>query len=228
MNRKDVQLLLALLGVLAAVASWQFVYNKNVEKTEQVRAESAVLQEEVTMLEGLDAKRDEYILATENMKTECDRVTSLFPAGLLTEDEIMYFNNMEAAAMNQIVVPTISMGLPNAVPYEGELVVDDYQLQDEGIKLYAAQTNLSFTTTYTGLKNTIGYIYQMPGRKSVSTINLSAAADGYLTGAMSVDFYYMAGTATEYKPVDIPAVITGKDNIFGVLEENAEGAADAE
>lgn len=225
MKRKDVQVLLIVLGLLMALLSWQFVYNSNQEKTEAIRTENTALQSEVKMLEDLEAQKDKFLADTETMKAECDKMTALFPAGLLTEDEIMYFNNMEAAVMNQIVVPSISMGLANPVPYTGELSVDGYELKDEGIVMYNSPVNVSFTTTYSGLKNTINYIYQMPGRKAINSVNVSASADGYLTGSMSVDFYYMGGTTLLYTPVDIPAVPLGKDNIFGVLEQNT---ADAE
>ena len=222
MKKSDVQLLLMVFGILVAFASWYFIYNANLTKIDEVHAESDALQVEINKLEALDAQKEQFLADTETMKQECDVITSYFPAGLLQEDEIMYMNNMERATMNQIVVPGISLGLPVEVPYAGNTSVDEYTLTDEGIQMYTSQTNISFTTTYTGFKNTLGYIYQMPGRKSVSAINLSASADGYLTGSMNVDFYYLTGTPLLYTPADIPAVPLGKDNIFGVLDENAD------
>ena len=40
MNRKDVQLLILVMGILVAVFSWQFIYNPNQEKAEQISAEN--------------------------------------------------------------------------------------------------------------------------------------------------------------------------------------------
>lgn len=228
MKKSDVQLLLLVAGLLMAFCSWYFVYNANMDKMYEVQLENESLQTEIKKLEELDAQKQKFIDDTASMKEECDTIVSYFPAGLLTEDEIMYYNNMELATMNEIVVPSIGMGVPTEIPYVGELAVGEYTLQDDGIKMYSSQTNLSFTTTYKGLKNTIGYIYQMPGRKAITSVSLSAGSDGYLMGSMSVDFYYMDGTPLLYTPIDIPAVPLGKDNIFGVLEENTEDEADTE
>ena len=95
-------------------------------------------------------------------------------------------------------------------------------MQDDGIKMYMAQDNISFYTTYSGLKNVVKYVYEIPGRKSISSISLTAGADGYLGGSMSVDFYALSGTEKLYMPLDIRGVPLGKDNIFGILEGSAE------
>lgn len=228
MNRKDVQLLILVLGILAAVLSWQFVYNPNQETAEQVSAENDTLRERIAKLEELEANKQQYIDDTAAMQQECSEIEERFQAGFLLEDEIMYLYNMENVTQNQVVIPSISFGQTTEIPYTGNTTVGEYELQDEGIQLYTAQDNISFTTTYTGLKSMIGYIYQMPGRKSVSSISLSAGADGYLTGTMSIDFYCMTGTEKLYKPIDIQGVPLGKDNIFGVLEENPVNESEEE
>ena len=99
------------------------------------------------------------------------------------------------------------------------MTVGDYELEDDGIQMLKAEDNLSFATTYQGLKNTMAYIYNIPGRKSVCAVSLNASADGYLNGTMSLDMYYLSGTENQYTPAEIPFISLGKDNIFGVLEE---------
>lgn len=228
MNRKDVQLLLIVLGVLLAVMSWQFIYNPNIEEAEALAAENETLQATVTELETLEANRETYVTETENMKNEALDVIDKFPAAFLMEDEIMYLYNMEGVVQNQVVIPNIGFGAQNEVPYAGTLTVGEYQLQDEGIKMMTAQDNITFTTTYTGLKNVIHYVYEIPGRKSISSVSLTAGADGYLSGTMSVDFYALFGTEKLYTPIDIMGVPLGKGNIFGVLDENGGADEDAE
>ncbi len=228
MNRKDVQLLILVLGILVAVLSWQFVYNPNQEKAEAINAENDTLRNTIAELEALDARKEQFIADTASMQQECAEIAEHFPAGFLLEDAVMYLYNMENVTQNQVVIPSIGFGQVTEVPYSGNTAVGEYVLVDEGIKLYTAQDNVSFTTTYTGLKNMVHYIYDMPGRKSLSSVNLSASSDGYLTGSMSVDFYCMTGTEKLYVPVDIPGVVLGKSNIFGVLEENANTGSEEE
>lgn len=228
MNRKDIQLLILVLGILATVLSWQFVYNPNLEKAEEVNAENDTLRDTIAELEALDARKQQFIDDTASMQQECAEIAERFPSGFLLEDAVMYLYNMENVTQNQVVIPSIGFGQATEVPYSGNTAVGEYVLVDEGIKLYTAQDNVSFTTTYTGLKNMVHYIYDMPGRKSLSSVSLSASPDGYLTGSMSVDFYCMTGTEKLYVPIDIPGVVLGKSNIFGVLEENANADGEEE
>lgn len=218
MKRKDVQLLLIVLGILLAVLSWQFIYNPNIEEADKITAENETLRATVNELEILDAKKDQYIADTETMWQECTEIKNRFPAGFLMEDEIMYLYNMENVSQNEVVVPNIGFGPQNEVPYSGSLTVGEYQLKDDGIKMFTAQDNITFTTTYTGLKNVIHYIYDIPGRKSISSVSLTSGTDGYLSGTMSVDFYALSGTEKLYSPLDIKGVPLGKANIFNVLE----------
>ena len=225
MNRKDIQLLLSVLGILVAVLSWQFIYNPNIEEADALAEENKTLQATVTELETLEANRVTYETETVNMRNDALDIIDKFPAAFLMEDEIMYLYNMEGVAQNQIVIPNIGFGTQNEVPYSGTLTVGEYQLTDEGIKLMTAQDNITFATTYTGLKNVVKYVYSMPGRKSISSVSLTAGNDGFLTGTMSVDFYALFGTEKLYTPLDIKGVSLGKSNIFGVLDENT-GVAD--
>lgn len=218
MKRKDIQLLLIVLGILLAVVSWQYIYNPNIEKVDKITAENETLKNTVSDLEVLEANKDKYIADIETMETECNEIISHFPAGFLMEDEIMYLYNMENVSQNQVVVPNIGFGQQNEVPYSGTLTVGEYQLRDDGIKMFTAQDNITFTTTYTGLKNVIHYIYDIPGRKSISSVSITSGSKGYLNGTMSVDFYALSGTEKLYLHQDIKGVSLGKGNIFGVLE----------
>ncbi len=220
MNRKDVQLLILVMGILVAVLSWQFVYNPNQEKAEQISAENETLRKTVAELEELDSKKEQYIADTETMKQDCNDIISRFEPGVEIEDAMLYLYNMENVADNQVVVPSIGFGQPSPIPYTGTTTVEEYELTDDGMQLYTAQDSISFTTTYSGLKSVVRYIYDIPGRKSISSVSLSAGTDGYLSGSMSLDFYYLTGTDKMYIPADIPGVRLGRDNIFGVLDEN--------
>lgn len=218
MKKKDLQLLLIAAGILIAFCSYQFIFLKYQNKTEALEAENDTLQATVTELEDLEARQDQYLADTETMKNECNDVIQEFASGLITEDEIMYTYNMEQVVQNDVAVPSLTVGEPSQIQYSGSLTVGEYELQDEGISMFDSASSLSFTTSYNGLKSLVKYIYSMPGRKSVDSISLSPSADGYLTGSMTLDYYYLTGTEKAYIPMDIPSVTLGKDNIFGMLE----------
>lgn len=244
MSKKDLQLLLIVFGILIAFSSWQFVFKANQEKTDKLKAENSNLKVTVSELEVLDAKKEEFLSETDRMKTECVAITNNFASGILSEDEIMYLYNMELVDANEVKVPSVSMSDAVLVPYSGAAVTTDqtaaaadannttttsgiFQPVDEGIAMYDAAATLSFTTTYNGLKNIVRYIYEIPARKAISSVSLTTSENGYLSGSMNLDFYYLTGTEVPYSSISIPGVPTGTENIFGIrngAQNNNAGA----
>ncbi len=245
MSKKDIQLLFIVFGILIGFASWQFIYKPNQQKAETIKTENETLQEEVNELEILEAKKEEFLSEIDRMTAECTQITNSFASGLMTEDEIMYLYNMEMVDANDVKVPSVSMSDTVEVPYAAaatateavapasttedgtataEGKTEEFKPVDDGIKMYDSKTTVSFTTTYKGLKNVVNYIYEIPTRKAISSVNMTASDDGYLAGTMELSFYCMTGTDVPYSYISIPGVSIGTDNIFGVRNGNA-GAA---
>lgn len=217
MAKKEIQLLIALVGIAVAFLSWQYIYKPKMEQVEQMNAQNQTLQSEVNRLEQMEANRANYVADTEELKAEAEDVIALFPAGYLVEDQIMYLYGMEGVSENEVVVPSVGMANPESIPYAGNLAVEGYNLTDEGIAMNKSATNITFMTTYDGLKNVVKYVYDMPGRKAITSVSVSGGEDGYLSGTMTMDFYALEGAGKEYDPVSIGGVSLGKDNIFGSL-----------
>lgn len=229
MKKENVFQLLAALGILLGVLSWQFVYKSYVEKTETVEAENEELQKVVNRLELLDAKKDEYIADTERMHQEGEDIIRNFPAGVQVEDMIMYLDNMELIDANDVSVSAVNMGTEVPVIYPGATSFDGYEVEDDGIGMITRQSTVTFTTTNNGLKNVLNYIYGISTRKSVSNVTLTVTDTGYLQGTMLLDFYYLNGVEQPYVVTDILGVPTGTDNFFGVRNgSQVQEANDAE
>lgn len=221
MKKNEIQMLLVVLGILMAVASWQFIYKNNQAKAEEVRTENVDLQAMVDRLENLNAQKDEYLASIEQMETESNRIVDSFASGVLTEDQVMYLYNMELVDANDVRVPSVSMTAAQIVPYGGVTSTEDgYELQDDGIEMYRMESIVTLTTTNNGLKNVLNYIYGMDSRKSISTVSLVTSENGYLSGNIQLNFFYLTGTETPYVETDISGVSTGTNNIFGVLNGN--------
>lgn len=255
MSKKDLHLLLIVFGILIGFASWQFVYKPNLTKTDAIKKENTTLQTRVGELEVLEAKKADYLAEIETMKSGCVDITNKFASGLMTEDEIMYLYNMELVDANEVKVPSISIGDAREVAYTAAPVTDTaaaqqttadgtaattdaaatadaFQPSDEGIKLYDSETTVNFTTTYNGLKNVIRYVYEIPSRKAIGSVNLTASENGFLSGTMNLNFYCMTGTDVPYSYISIPGVPLGTNNIFGVRNgaqnNNANAAQEAD
>ncbi len=226
MKKNELQLLFVVLGILAAVMSWQFVYRNFNDKTAALEAENATLKERVDKLEILEAKKDEYLDSIDAMQAEEDRIVQAFPAGVLREDQIMYLYNMELVDANEVRVPAVSMSAPEQITYPGSLTSEDgYELTDDNIGMYRLPTTVNIMTTNNGLKNVLNYIYGIQTRKSVDSVNLTVSNEGYLTGSVGVNFYFLTGTDVPYIEQDISGVWTGTGNIFGSLNGGLAGTA---
>ncbi len=234
MKKNEIQLLLVVLGILFGFLSWQFVYKNYMAKTEQVEAENVDIKARLDQLELLNARQQEYVAETERMKEESTQIENTFPPGYRNEDIIMYLYNMEMIDDNEVRISTIDMQEPVEITYPSILDVEGYTLQDDGLQMYTNSNTLTFTTTYSGLKNVINYIYGISTRKSVASVNVSATEDGYLAGSIDMNFYCLLGTEFPYVNTKIPGVPTGTSNFFGVRqgsladivpegEEGAEG-----
>lgn len=218
MKKKEVGLLIVVLGLLLAFASYWFAFRSFEAKADEINAENVDLQATVDKLEILEARKPEYLESMELMKAADDAVINSFAAGVLREDQIMYLYNMEFVTANEVRVPSVSMTPDQLVPYSGSTTTEDgYELVDDGIAMYRLDSTVNLTTTNNGLKNVLNYIYDMDSRKSISTVNVTVSPEGYLTGNMQLSFYYLTGTDKPYVEPKIQGVPTGTTNFFGVL-----------
>ncbi len=234
MKKSEIQLLLIVFGVLILLASWQLVYKSNQTKTQELNTQNAELKETVNRLEILNAKLPDYVAGIELMQSGGDLIIDSFASGVRIEDQVMYLYNMELVDVNDVRVPSVSLQPAQVVPYAGSLTTEEgYELQDDGIGMYKLETTVGVTTTNNGLKNVLNYIYGMDSRKSVSGVTLTTDTDGYLSGNIKLDFFYLTGTDDPYVEQNISGVSTGTTNIFGVLNGSAvqsqsEGGQDGE
>lgn len=219
MKKKELQMLLIVLGILILFASYWFAFRNFEEKAEQLEAQNVELQATVDKLEVLKAKQPEYLESIDQMKAADTQIINAFASGVQREDQIMYLYNMELVDANEVKVPSVSMTAEQPVPYAGSTTTDDgYELVDDGITMYKLESTVSLITTNNGLKNVLDYIYDMDTRKAIYNVSLSVSNDGYLTGNMMLNFYYLNGTEKPYVNPDIQGVPTGTVNFFGAVE----------
>ena len=101
--KKDVLLLIALVGVLVAVCAYFLVYRPYTEKTATMRTENAQLKVRVDELQVLKDNEQQYIDETAAMKAENEEILNRFPSDVRSEDMIMLATEMGYAAPAVIV-----------------------------------------------------------------------------------------------------------------------------
>lgn len=245
-SKKDIQLLVALAGILIAVAAYFFVYQNFNEKAESLEAENMELASEVARLEALDAKRDTYIAHTSEMKGEITEFENRFPADILPEDSIMTVKVMEDNT--NTTVASISFGGASEVVYaqggageNAEQAATEQATEQQNVdgstsaegsqggvivttqyadtKMYEYPLGISIQCTYEDFKGLVKYIYNQQNRMSVEGVNIGYdATNNQLSGSMTLNTYYLLGTEKVYTPVNIPSTQLGVDTIFGNID----------
>ena len=208
-TRNEIGILLGIVGILAAILAWRFIYQSNIDKTEAVNQEIVTLKERQDELKKLEEDMPFYQEEIVRMEEENDGIVDHFPANVLPEDQIMYAVAVEDN--NEIYFTSLSYGSPNAIStgYEDQT----------GVTAYAQTLTAAYQSTYDGLKNAILYNAEQNNRQVINSVSASFdASTGELVGSMSFDQYYMTGTDQVYTVPYIPALDHGVENIFGSME----------
>ena len=222
-SRKEILILLAFLGILAAVCSYVFVFSPNMEEAEALEQENIELQARIDDLNAKMKNKDSYIQQTAEMNQEMDAILKRFPVDVKEEDSVLLSINQELVAPMMISSLGISaltaVVLPDAdeedVEYTYEIdEVEQYEAQEgisdsggsagdtvangagsAGVSVLMERTvTMNYIVSYEGLKRGIKNISAQDNRMSIN--NLTVAYDqstGLLNGTTVVDMYCIPG-----------------------------------
>ena len=95
MNKNNVGILLAVLGIVAAVAGYFGIYQNFTAKKDELVVANDALQTEVDHLQDLADHKQEYLDETASMKAQNEEIMGQFPAEVRTEDEILHVKQTE-------------------------------------------------------------------------------------------------------------------------------------
>lgn len=224
-KKSEIQLLIAVIGVLIAVCTYFLVYSKFNEKSDALEAENATLSSQVATLEILDQRKADYIEATEKMQSYITNFENRFPADILPEDSIMMVKTLEDYTRTEVA--NIAFGSEAEVVYTpaadaattaaSPVSTDGTAYADT--HMYEVPLSISISCTYDDFKGLVRYIYNQQERESIQGVSISYnETDGMLTGNMTMNTYYLLGTDKVYSSPYIPDMQMGVDTIFGNVE----------
>lgn len=240
-KKSEIQLLIAVLGVLLVVVTYFLVYAKFNDMSETIETQNASLRSQVSTLEILEQRKADYLEATEKMQSYITGFENRFPADILPEDSIMMVKTLEDYTRTDVA--NIAFGTEAEVPYAAETpaatdgtaaasdsiatadtTVTDSPVTTDGTAytdthMYEVPLSISIECTYDDFKGLVRYIYNLQERKSIQGVNISYnEAAGMLSGNMTLNTYYLLGTDKVYSEPDIPAMGMGVDTLFGNVE----------
>lgn len=246
-KKSEIQLLIAVIGVLIAVCTYFLVYSSFNEKSDALEAQNVTLSSQVATLEILDQRKADYIEATGKMQSYITNFENRFPADILPEDSIMMVKTLEDYTCTEVA--NIAFGSEAEVVYTpaadaatttaDATAATDTTTTDAAATTTTASTSpvstdgtayadthmyevplsISISCTYDDFKGLVRYIYNQQERESIQGVSISYnETDGMLTGNMTMNTYYLLGTDKVYSSPYIPDMQMGVDTIFGNVE----------
>ena len=250
-GKKERDLLIGLLGVLLAIVSWFYIASPTIEKTDALRSENAILKAKADEYEIANMQLSDHQAAIVLNQAEIEDITTHYPGEIKTEDQIMFWANIDNAYPEQLAFAdlaiedrdVIALSVDSAddigedvqVNYDesGNASIKDSDIENITAKyvLYGAPMGMNFACTYSGLKNMFNYITSQYDKNLIlGTEVYYDDSTGLLQGNIAMELCYIQGLDKEYTPTFIPAVPTGQMDVFhtGSIGSLAEAKAAAE
>ena len=243
-SKKDVCLLIALIGILVGVAGYYLIYSPTMEKVEVLKANNTVAKKTVDDLTQKGLLKDSYVEEIALMNSEIEAIYELFPIDVREEDAIMLAINQEKNS--PMSVNSVNISPMNSKDFEeqaqanasknttleedvntaiaggvGQQAVDGYELGNVELvdigPLNQRQCALSYTVAYDGLKRSVESISRQPNRMTIDSIAVSFDdSTGLLEGSTVVNMFCLPDQeGKEYIEPNISGVVLGTKNIFG-------------
>ena len=237
-SQRDKSLLLVLLGMLLLFVSFYFGFQGLQDKTKKVKAENEILNTQIAALEEIAGKKELYITETEALGQKMEERIKGFPSDMIAEDIILYVKGMEQATETYVSSVSLPGRAGISINQEMELnkleaaedttgVITANSFQNDGtipdtekMTFSCISSDMSFATTYSGLKEMIKSITGDENRKNVDNISLIFNENtGNLSGNMTVNYFILQGSGKEYLQPKASAGTKGIECIFGTLND---------
>lgn len=204
-----------LVGVLALVVVYVFVYLDFTQRTEELQKSNDDLRAVVNELEEYNTNMEAYKVEIEEIKAEINSIMDAYPADAREEDAIMLA--VELGERNTIDFDAINMEEKESVYAVEPYLVTAAAIEGLDESLVFTQKHAVYVnqTTYTELKSVIQQIYESDNRIGIDNIVYTKNEEyGVLEGNIDIYFYSLAGTDKEYEAPDIAEYPKGTSDPF--------------
>ena len=218
-SKRDVLLLVGLIGVLAAVCGYFLVFQPTMEKVEKLEEENTKLEERIADLQNKSDNRDTYKSETARWRQEIEEIYQLFPVDVREENAVLLAINQELLAPMEIKSVTIDALVE--VPFVAEMDQEEhsatYEIEEveeiedatgtqdaptpetgdtqgaDGVNpfhLMNRKATINYEVSYEGLKRSVKNICMQTDRMVID--NLAVVYDettGLLSGTTSVNMF---------------------------------------
>ena len=225
-SSKNIMLYVAGGGALLMILVYFLVYQKLVDKADEIEASNRVLAQRVEELKGYYDARDTNLANTQLLEQLTGELLTVYPADAREEDAIMLAVQLQRESGAEFLNINIDRSDPpiHVVPVETVRAADSEQYTQE-IQFRNMTSTYINEVSYAGLKSLIQMVYDSNNRIGIQNVSYSRGNEENpnLSGQVDLVFYSVSGTGKEYVAPDIVPYLAGTDNIFGeitVSEEN--------
>ena len=213
-SKKDMNLLLVLLGLIIFISVYLGVANRYSEKTEALQTELYELTPRLEELRAHSANLPEYEAGIDQSIANVKKELNRYPADVRPEDLILYALDLKTDV-------GLSIESINFSPAEK---ISSFQIVREGkngetefVPMAAMKTGFSTTCgmDYKQMKDFINYIYATKYCTTLDRLTVVYDAEsGGLTSSVDISKYFVSSQDYKYVPSPVPEVSIGTDDPF--------------
>lgn len=214
-SKRDIGILLVLLGALALFLSYQFIYKPNVAERNEVIEKTTQLNNEYNSLKDILDNQQKYDTEILQNAEKIEKIVARFPAMYLYEDGIMWLRALELNENFKVFFSSYTVG--------ETVYSDSFQGRVNNVEksfAYGASTiNASYQIdSYDSMKKLVSTIYADKNPKNIESMAISFDnTTGVISGNININLFALTDGSKQYKAPEIPDMPIGLDCIFGEI-----------
>lgn len=215
--KKDLALIMVIVGILAAFCSYKFYFSGKMEEVEKENKAQAELQDKIDAVKAVADTVPDMKKEMELWQNDVTNLLAKFKVNAIYEDGILYAKAIETDLGAEIGSYNIAQSSEVArVPGEGKFSGKTYV---KGTTNYSISYHVA---DYDALKKLINYLVSgNAGVKTLDSMSFIINDDNSISGSVNLTVFVMSDGSVEYQAPTINGVETGKiPNIFGTPVEN--------
>lgn len=210
-NDKELKLIYLVGGLLILFLVYRLAVVSLQKHNDSLDEEIGQLSDQVAMMHQMQADEQNYVDQTAAMNSDIDRILQKIPAGILSQDKIMFARSLETTY--GLTVTGVGLESDTLLYTMNE---DSTNPEDDGKELYRTSVILDCEGDYEQIKACLRGIQAGSEMLSVGEASFTMNEEtGKLSGTLTLYMFYLLGSDKVYEPVSIDGVSIGTDNIFG-------------
>ena len=218
LQKKDIKLIIVLVGLLVLVVAYFAVFRTYKSKTDDLQAQIDSLQPELQQLREYDQHKQEYLDGIDAYKENAKSIMSSLPSSLWTEDQVMFLSMMEDDLDVEAQGETFAD--PTVLTQFSGTPLEDLDNYNDKVDMTAQkyQTTLAVNMDYNKFKDFVDYIYDEENMTGLDSVSLSYNAEDADLGVSAViNQYTLSYDGAEEEAHSVPEVSSGLSDPFGTV-----------